>query len=76
VVIRFITKMVARKHRSVVRNLMLIVPQRKEDVFEIDEAAVNILGIFLFNLLSCLLGYRFLYDPSGTVNLGWTGVIG
>jgi hypothetical protein len=71
-----ITKLVAQKHRNVVRNLMLVIPQNNEDVLEIEEDAVLFLGIFFSNLMHCLLGYRFLYDPSGTVNPGWTGVFG
>jgi hypothetical protein len=55
---------------------MLIVQQRKEDVFEVDEAVVNLLRIFLFNLLFCVLGDRFLYHPSRILNPGWTVVFG
>ena len=71
-----ITKLAARKHHNVVRNLMLVVPQSDEDVFEIDEAAANLFGMFLLNFLYYFLAYKFLYDPSGTVNPGWTGVFG
>jgi hypothetical protein len=36
----FIAKLVAQKHRNVVRNLMLAIPQNNEDVLEIEEEAV------------------------------------
>jgi hypothetical protein len=55
---------------------MLAIPRNDVDILEIDEAAVKNFGMFLLNLLSCILGYKFAYDPSGTVNSGWTAVFG
>jgi hypothetical protein len=31
---------------------------------------------YFANLMVCVMGYRFFYDPVGTENPGWTGVFG
>lgn len=42
----------------------------------LEDTAVLLFMVFLLNLSLCILGYLYLYEPSGTVNPGWTSAFG
>ena len=67
------TKLMAGRYPDVVRWLMLAV-ETDTGVVKVDEDAVWLLGLLVINLVYCVLGYRFVYDPSGTVDPGWRGI--
>jgi hypothetical protein len=67
------TKLIAGRYPDVVRGLMLAV-ETDNGVLTADEEAVWFLGLLVINLVYCVLGYRFVYDPSGTVDPGWGGI--
>jgi hypothetical protein len=68
-----ITKLMAGRYPDVVRWLMLAV-ETDTGLVKVDEDAVWLLGLLVINLVYCVLGYRFVYDPSGTVDPGWRGI--
>jgi hypothetical protein len=43
---------------------------------EFDKTAAGMMYFFLLNLVTCVRGYTYAYDPSGTVNPGWTTIFG
>jgi hypothetical protein len=68
-----ITKLMERRYPDALRGLMLAV-ETDTGVVKVDEDAVWCLGLLIINLVYCVLGYRFVYDPSETVDPGWRGI--
>ncbi|PMD21504.1 hypothetical protein NA56DRAFT_128274 [Hyaloscypha hepaticicola] len=65
-----------RKNIVMSQNLLVAFPEGELGTLKVDDDAIFWLLCFVANLLLCLIGYRFLYDSSGTVNPGWTAVFG
>jgi hypothetical protein len=65
--------LMAGRYPDVVWWLMLAV-ETDTGVVKVDEDAVWLLGLLVINLVYCVLVYRFVYDPSGTVDPGWRGI--
>jgi Ni,Fe-hydrogenase I cytochrome b subunit len=68
-----ITKLMAGRYPDVVRWLMLAV-ETDTGVVKVDGDAVWLLGLLVINLVYCVLGYRFVYEPFETVDPGWRGI--
>ena len=67
------TKLMAGRYPDVVMGLMLAI-ETDTGVVKVDEDAVWLLGLLVINLVYCVLGYRFVCDPFGTVDPAWRGI--
>jgi hypothetical protein len=65
------------KHVAVSKRLILAFPESEGSTeFVVDQEAIWALLFFLGTVIVALLGYRFLYDSTGTIYPGWTTIFG
>jgi len=63
------------KYPTLSTNLMIMFPAR-DGGSQVDKSALDCFLIFILYFIFLVLFYAFLYNSSGTVNPGWTGVFG
>jgi hypothetical protein len=65
------------KHPTVGKWLVLVFPESEGSTqLVVDREAIWALIFFLGNVITALLGYRFLYDSTSTINPSWTTIFG
>jgi hypothetical protein len=65
------------KHPAVGKWLVLVFPESEGSTqLVVDGWAIWALFFFLGNVITALLGYRFLYDSTSTINPSWTTIFG
>jgi hypothetical protein len=66
------------EHLGLAETFLVAFRERDGESLKVDRVAIWCLGCFVIHLAACfmLYGYSGMYNPSGTVNPGWTGVFG
>jgi hypothetical protein len=61
---------------SIRERLLVAFPKSGQETLEIDSRALWCLIFFILNLMWCVIGYCFTYDPIGTARPAWIEALG
>ncbi|PVH77877.1 hypothetical protein DL98DRAFT_534464 [Cadophora sp. DSE1049] len=64
------------RHLWLGTNLLLTARDEYSNILDVQVTALTMLIFCMVNFCLCVYGYGWYYDPTGTLNPGWTGVFG